>query len=171
MYKYLFRSHFQFFQGVYPEVKLLDQMATLFLVFGGTSVLLHSGCTLSHPINYAQGVCLSTSSPTHYFLGFSWHSFKWVQKGILWFVFKIFNWRIIALEYCTGFYHTSTWISHRYTYVPSLLSFPPTSLKVVLTCISLMTSDVEHIFICLMVIFVSPLDKCLFKSFAYVPFY
>ena len=126
VYKYLFRSHFQFFQGVYPEVKLLDQMATLFLVFGGTSVLLHSGCALSHPINYAQGVCLSTSSPTHYFLGFSWHSFKWVQKGILWFVFKIFNWRIIALEYCAGFYHTSTWISHRYTYVPSLLNLLPT---------------------------------------------
>ena len=79
-----------------------------FLMFGGTSVLLHSGCTLSHPINYAQGLCLSTSSPTHYFLGFSWHSFKWVQKGFLWFVFKIFNWRIIALEYCAGFYHIST---------------------------------------------------------------
>ena len=36
-----------------------------------------------------------------------------------------FNWRIIALLYCVGFRHTSTWISHRYTYVPSLLSFPP----------------------------------------------
>ena len=39
----------------------------------------------------------------------------------------IFNWRIIALQYCIGFCHTSTWISHRYTYVPSLLNFPPTS--------------------------------------------
>ena len=33
---------------------------------------------------------------------------------------KIFNWRIIALQYCVVFSHTSTWISHRHTYVPSL---------------------------------------------------
>ena len=39
----------------------------------------------------------------------------------------IFNWRIIALQYCIGFCHTSTWVSHRYTYVPSLLKFPPIS--------------------------------------------
>ena len=28
--------------------------------------------------------------------------------------FFIFNWRIIALQYCVGFCHISTWISHRY---------------------------------------------------------
>ena len=28
----------------------------------------------------------------------------------------IFNWRIIALQYCIGFYDISTWISHRYTH-------------------------------------------------------
>ena len=28
-----------------------------------------------------------------------------------------FNWRIIALQYCSGFCHTLTWISHRYTHV------------------------------------------------------
>ena len=39
----------------------------------------------------------------------------------------IFNWRIIALQHCVGFCHTSAGISHRYTYVPSLLNFPPTS--------------------------------------------
>jgi len=27
--------------------------------------------------------------------------------------FFIFNWKIIALQCCSGFYHTSTWISHR----------------------------------------------------------
>ena len=27
-----------------------------------------------------------------------------------------FNWRIIALQYCTGFYHTSMWISHTYAF-------------------------------------------------------
>ena len=39
----------------------------------------------------------------------------------------IFNRRIIALQYCVGFCHIATWISHRYTYVPSLLNLLPTS--------------------------------------------
>ena len=39
--------------------------------------------------------------------------------------FKIyFNWRIIALQCCLGFCHTTTWISHKYTCLPSLLSLP-----------------------------------------------
>ena len=29
----------------------------------------------------------------------------------------IFYWKIIALQYCVGFCHKSTWISHKYTYV------------------------------------------------------
>ena len=38
----------------------------------------------------------------------------------------IFNWRIIVLQCCFGFCHTTTWISHKYTYIPSLLNLPPT---------------------------------------------
>ena len=41
--------------------------------------------------------------------------------------FFFFNQRIVALQYCVGFCHTATWISHRYTYVPSLSDLPPTS--------------------------------------------
>ena len=37
----------------------------------------------------------------------------------------IFSWRIIALQYCVGFCQTSTWFSHRFTYVPFLLKLPP----------------------------------------------
>ena len=36
-----------------------------------------------------------------------------------------FNWRIIALQNHVGFCQTSTWISHRYIYIPSLLNLPP----------------------------------------------
>ena len=35
------------------------------------------------------------------------------------FFFNFFYWRIIALQYCV-LYQTSTWISHRFAYVPSI---------------------------------------------------
>ena len=45
----------------------------------------------------------------------------------------IFNWRIIALQCCVGFCHTSTWISHRCVcvcvFLPSRTSLPPPSLS------------------------------------------
>ena len=37
----------------------------------------------------------------------------------------IFNWRIIALWHYVGFCQRSTWISHRYTYVPSVSNLLP----------------------------------------------
>ena len=42
---------------------------------------------------------------------------------------EIFNWKIIALQCCIGFWHMTTRISHEYTYVCSLLSLPPTPLR------------------------------------------
>ena len=32
--------------------------------------------------------------------------------------FIFISWRLITLQYCSGFCHTLTWISHRFTYIP-----------------------------------------------------
>ena len=42
-------------------------------------------------------------------------------------MYLFFYWRIIALQNFVVFCQTSTWISHRYTYIPSLLNLPPHS--------------------------------------------
>ena len=39
----------------------------------------------------------------------------------------VFYWRIIALQNFAVFHQTSTWISHRYAYIPSLLKLLPIS--------------------------------------------
>ena len=39
--------------------------------------------------------------------------------------FIYFNWRLITLQYCGGFFHTLTWISHGCKCVPLHLSWTP----------------------------------------------
>ena len=55
------------------------------------------------------------------------HLMKWPLHDVS-FLFKIslyFNLRIITLQNFVVFCQTSAWISHRYTYIPSLLNLPP----------------------------------------------
>ena len=49
-------------------------------------------------------------------------SFEGAKTNLL-----IFNWQITVLQYCVDFCYTSTWVSHRYTYIPSLMNLPPIS--------------------------------------------
>ena len=62
-----------------------------------------------------------------------WHLKSQQHKNVYLFLylFLFFNLFLIGgwLQYCVGFCHTSTWITHRYIYIyiPSLLTSPPTS--------------------------------------------
>ena len=58
--------------------------------------------------------------------GQTWQIHSSSNEMPLFYLF-IFNWRIIAFQYCIGFYQTSTWISHWFTYALSHLntSLPP----------------------------------------------
>ena len=55
------------------------------------------------------------------------HIFYRTGTYLVLFLKFVFSWRTIALQCCVGFCHTSTWLSYRYTFVPSLLSLPSTS--------------------------------------------
>ena len=70
-----------------------------------------------------------------------WSSFPVIPPLAFFFSNLYFYWRIIALQNFVVFCQTSTWISHRYTYIPSLLNLPPTSLPIPLLCV-----DTEPLF-------------------------
>ena len=42
-----------------------------------------------------------------------WHMTEWLR-----FHFLNFNWKLITLQYCSGFCQTLTWVSHGHTCVP-----------------------------------------------------
>ena len=59
--------------------------------------------------------------------------FLYQEQVFFYNIFKIywfFNWRITALQNFVVSCHTSTWISHRDTYMPSLLNPAPISLPI-----------------------------------------
>ena len=99
------------------------------LLYGGKLTLRHK--EWNHPRSVAEearqpdpggdpmlSLCYPTPSPPCPSLLFCLMTFLQINLFI-------FNWRIIALYYHVPFCHTSTWISHRYTYVPTLLKLPP----------------------------------------------
>ena len=67
----------------------------------------------SPPCKVLRASCLSCSTHGHFWL-----------EGLFFFfnLFIYFNWKLITLQYCSGFCHTMTWISPGCTCVPHDLS-------------------------------------------------
>ena len=81
-------------------------------------------------------VCLEIKHSLHfwyqtklpYFSVHVWRKDTIGEKTWIFFKFIYFNWRLISLQYCSGFFHTLTWISHGCTMCsPSWTPLPPPS--------------------------------------------
>ena len=64
--------------------------------------------------------------------GFGGNGYTYTYARVPWNYYNIvfFYWKIIALQNFVVFCQTSTWISHRYTYIPSLLKLALISLPI-----------------------------------------
>ena len=83
---------------------------------------------------FKNGCCIQKGSLTRL-----WNYLMFItmeKKKILYcpicnyFLIYFFYWKIIALQNFVAFCQTSTWISHRYTYIPSLLNLSPISFPI-----------------------------------------
>ena len=57
-----------------------------------------------------------------------WMSKLFFVSVLFFFSFIFISWRLITLQYCSGFCHTLTWMSHGFTCVPHPNPLPPPSL-------------------------------------------
>ena len=88
-------------------------------------------CSKTEPcLGFSKSLILIYNAECIYIFVVLWLVFWHQLINIVSFLNLFFNWRIIALQNFVVFSQTSTWISHRYTYIPSLLNLPPTSLPI-----------------------------------------
>ena len=132
-------------------------MAVLFPVFlRNLHTVLHRGCTSLHSHQECKRVPFSPHPLQHLLLvdfhirngGAWWLPFMWSHR-------VGHDWSDLAAAAAAGFRITA------------ILTGMKWYLIVVFICISLIMSDFEHLFMCLLAICMSSLEKCLFSSLAY----
>ena len=84
--------------------------------------LLEIAQTHVHRVSDAIQPSLPLSSPSPPAFNLSQHSGSFSRSKFFFFFFffsfVFISWRLITLQYCSGFCHTLTWISHKFTCVP-----------------------------------------------------
>ena len=95
------------------ELSLEGWLADFQVHCKGVRGLLNKGSSLSKSL----GACIPKKAKVLFCT--KTYAFKLFKNFYL-----FFSWRIIALQNFVVFCQTSTWISHRYTYIPSLLNLP-----------------------------------------------
>ena len=109
---YLFKLE-GFFPEYMPRSRIAGSYAnSIFSLLRNLHTVLHSGHANLLPPTVFEGSLFSTPSPAFLFVDF------------------FLNWRIITLQYCVGFCHTTMEIRHNYVYPvppepPSLLPSHP----------------------------------------------
>ena len=100
----------------------LDAMILIFLVLSFKPVF-HS------PFSLSSGASLV---PLHFLPERRYHLHIWGCCYFSWqsFFFFLISWRLITLQYCSGFCHTLKWISHGFACVPH--PDPPSHLSLLL---------------------------------------
>ena len=85
---------------------------------------------------------------------------NWTELNIFYFILFFFiSWRLITLQYCSGFCHTLTWISHGYTCIPH--PDPPSHLEHILICYVFIIFHLKYFLVSLVV---SSVTNGLFRS-------
>ena len=66
------------------------------------------------------GKRMQASQSRHLFYRFFWshHYLRSIEYFFYFFLIFFISWRLITLQYCSGFCHTLKWISHGFTCVP-----------------------------------------------------
>ena len=98
----------------YVPIHSLFHFLLLISYFNNTKIFVIAFIKHALPHLYAMIIVLVVSRKPYLHICSRHFFFPWC----LFFSFILISWRLINLQYCSGFCHTLTWINHGFTCVP-----------------------------------------------------